>query len=34
VICAVPDEIHQAFSLQDIFKQCILQTESFTENIF
>jgi len=34
VICPVPDENQQAFSLQDIFKQCTLQTESFTENIF
>jgi hypothetical protein len=34
VICPVPDEIHQAFSLQDFYKQGTLQSDYLIENIF
>jgi len=34
VICPVPDEIHQAFSLQDFYKQGTLQSDYLKENIF
>ena len=34
VICPVSDEIHQAFSLQDFYKQGTLQSDYLKENIF
>ena len=34
MICPVPDEIHQAFSLQDFYKQGTLQLDYLKEKIF